>query len=528
MRVIPRFQYGGYVASQDNTRVQKPIIVRKIKYKKPAITDKQAVISQDNRSSYQREQGHKKAQQVYKQYKKDKQQKEGEKNLQGFFTFISPSTYIGPVFNSNGKSYTENVISGKGTGSTVGNITIDILTPFAIGGTKSLVTSTIKKIPYKLNIPVNPNKYYRVVGMDAIDDANKSGLIRWKSTSTNILQDNNLGKKSLLNKLNVGSRSGGVPYFTKGKMYMSPSSGQVVIVGENSIPWKRISPKGRINKYSPEDPINIGNSATPYVNGQFNTASTGAFKYWTRGNNFITKHFYKEHSFNRGSDYTNRLIQLLGSQKNNKNLGTFNFITQVYADYLQSEGVDISKFSSDDLLRLQTMRQKSIIKSNPKQEYITIQQGGITRPQTSYTLRSKDHSNLADMEMIGNRVGNIEAKEPGHKSSEKLYNAGIVLNPDGIISGDLLLSPEITYRVWKKYSDRRIVGRQGIHNFNYGRDVSKTEAPYTINNGEQVLLKSPTNFISPIKSETIFDPSIIDISNYKLKLPNWNEQDIYK
>lgn len=130
--------------------------------------------------------------------------------------------------------------------------------------------------------------------------------------------------------------------------------------------------------------------------------------------------------------------------------------------------------------------------------------------------------------MIGNRVGNIEAKEPGHKSSEKLYNAGIVLNPDGIISGDLLLSPEITYRVWKKYSDRRIVGRQGIHNFNYDRDVSKTEAPYTINNGEQVLLKSPTNFISPIKSETIFDPSIIDISNYKLKLPNWNEQDIYK
>lgn len=60
MRVIPRFQYGGYVASQDNTRVQKPIIVRKIKYKKPAITDKQAVISQDNRSSYQREQGIKK------------------------------------------------------------------------------------------------------------------------------------------------------------------------------------------------------------------------------------------------------------------------------------------------------------------------------------------------------------------------------------------------------------------------------------------------------------------------------------
>ena len=56
------------------------------------------------------------------------------KNLQGFLTFVSPSTYIGPVFNNNGKSYTENVMSGKGTGDVAGNVAIDMLTPFAIGG----------------------------------------------------------------------------------------------------------------------------------------------------------------------------------------------------------------------------------------------------------------------------------------------------------------------------------------------------------------------------------------------------------
>lgn len=73
-------------------------------------------------------------------------------------------------------------MSGEGTGSTVGNIAIDMLTPFAIGGAKSLATNVIKRFPYRLSIPVSPDKYYRVVGMDAIENANKSGLIRWKPT----------------------------------------------------------------------------------------------------------------------------------------------------------------------------------------------------------------------------------------------------------------------------------------------------------------------------------------------------------
>ena len=172
-----------------------------------------------------------------------------------------------------------------------------MLTPFAIGSAKSLATSVARKFPYRLNIPVSSDKYYRVVGMDAIDDANKSGLIRWKPTSTNTLQDNNLGKKSLLEKLYVGSRSGGVPYFTRGKLYMPPQQGQAVIVGNSSIPWKRIGSKGRINRYSQEDPIRIGNSATPYIDHQFNTASVKNFEYWTRGSNPVTKYLFKRRQF---------------------------------------------------------------------------------------------------------------------------------------------------------------------------------------------------------------------------------------
>lgn len=265
--------------------------------KKVLVKRKNETVDADRRSTYQRQQDQTRAKQVYRQYEEDKKQEEGMKNLQGFLTFVSPSTYIGPVFNNNGKSYAENVMSGEGIGDVAGNVAIDMLIPFAIGGAGRAATNVAKRFPYRLNIPVSSDKYYRVVGMDAIDDANKSGLIRWQSTSNNTLQDNNLSGKSLLDKLDVGSRSGGVPYFTKGKLYMPPESGQAVIIGNNSIPWRRIGPKGKVNKYSPEDPINKGNSATPYINGQFNIAPSGNFEYWVRGSNPITKHLFKRKQF---------------------------------------------------------------------------------------------------------------------------------------------------------------------------------------------------------------------------------------
>ena len=86
------------------------------------------------------------------------------KNLQGFLTFVSPSTYIGPVLNNNGKSYVENIMSGEGTGSTAGNVAIDILTPFAIGGAKSLASSAVNlgNSVYYSNRPIG--QYLRFVG----------------------------------------------------------------------------------------------------------------------------------------------------------------------------------------------------------------------------------------------------------------------------------------------------------------------------------------------------------------------------
>ena len=88
---------------------------------------------------------------MHKQYEENKNQEEGMKNLQGFFNLISPSTYIGPVFNNNDKSYLDNVISGEGTGNTAGNIAVDLLTPIKINLTSKLVNPKIKNFTGLLN-----------------------------------------------------------------------------------------------------------------------------------------------------------------------------------------------------------------------------------------------------------------------------------------------------------------------------------------------------------------------------------------
>lgn len=84
MKLIQKFQYGRpLVAQSDNTRVVKPIIKRKIKYKlkpgeffftdrntgkKTLIKPKNETISADRRNTYQRRQDQKRTQQVYKRY----------------------------------------------------------------------------------------------------------------------------------------------------------------------------------------------------------------------------------------------------------------------------------------------------------------------------------------------------------------------------------------------------------------------------------------------------------------------------
>ena len=159
MKIIPKGQ-NGLVVKSDNTKVVQRPVIFPIKYKikpgeifvtdratgkKVLIRQKNETVSANRKSTYQEQQDQKKAQQVYKQYEENKNQEEGMKNIQGLLTFLSPSTYIGPIFNNNGKSYVDNVISGEGTGDTAGNMAIDMLTPFAIGGVGRAASKLLPK-----------------------------------------------------------------------------------------------------------------------------------------------------------------------------------------------------------------------------------------------------------------------------------------------------------------------------------------------------------------------------------------------
>lgn len=133
----------------DNTRVFRPIIIEKIPYKlkpnelyfidkktgkKTLVKRKQETVTEDRRSNYQRQQDWNKTKQIQKQQEQDKNYEKGIETINSLTKLTLPSTYVGPLFNNNGKSYTDNLISGEGTGSAVGNAVIDGLTPFAVGG----------------------------------------------------------------------------------------------------------------------------------------------------------------------------------------------------------------------------------------------------------------------------------------------------------------------------------------------------------------------------------------------------------
>ena len=148
MKIIPKGQYG-LITQSDNTRVAKPIIQERIPYKlkpnefyfidkktgkKTLIKQKQETVSADNRTTNQRKQDQARTKQIQKKQEADKNYNDGLKTIGALTTLAMPSTYIGPIFNNNGKSYLDNVISGEGTGNTAGNLAIDIFTPFGIKG----------------------------------------------------------------------------------------------------------------------------------------------------------------------------------------------------------------------------------------------------------------------------------------------------------------------------------------------------------------------------------------------------------
>lgn len=167
MKIVPKGQ-NGLIAKSDNTRVAKPIIAEKIPYKlKPNeffFIDKrtgkkilgrlkQEVVSPDNRTTYQRKQDQIKARQVYKKQEEDKNYEKGLETIDALSKLVMPSTYVGPIFNNNGKPYLDNVMSGEGTGNTAGNLAIDLATPLSVSKISKIVRTVPKTVGQKYVAP---------------------------------------------------------------------------------------------------------------------------------------------------------------------------------------------------------------------------------------------------------------------------------------------------------------------------------------------------------------------------------------
>ena len=164
--------------ASDNTRVNKPVIIENINRKlKPTeffITNtktgkreliklKSQNIEADTRDIWQKQEDQKKTKQIAEQYEEYKKQQEGIRNLQGFLTSISPSTYIGPIFNNNGKTYLENMMSGQGMGNAIGNTAIDAFTALVIGRARNLITNAAKKLhssKFKSELNWSPKSWF--------------------------------------------------------------------------------------------------------------------------------------------------------------------------------------------------------------------------------------------------------------------------------------------------------------------------------------------------------------------------------
>lgn len=135
-----------FVAQQDNTKVKRPVVSTpiqrtlkpgeyriKINGKTLVVKPAQTILRQDNRGRHQRNEDQKLLKVFRKQYEEEKKKEEAMKTVGALTTLTSPSTYIGPLFNSNGKSYMDNLMSGKGTGNTDADLAINFATPVVLG-----------------------------------------------------------------------------------------------------------------------------------------------------------------------------------------------------------------------------------------------------------------------------------------------------------------------------------------------------------------------------------------------------------
>lgn len=137
-------------AVSDNTRVSRPIlpVTRKInpgetviyKYKKGLrfptgiVKSKQEVVSQDNRSSYQKRQDYVVGQNIKNRIQESQNRQAAADAVSAIGKLISPSTYVGAAARSltGDGTFGDNLTKGTGFNNTTANVIFDVASPFML------------------------------------------------------------------------------------------------------------------------------------------------------------------------------------------------------------------------------------------------------------------------------------------------------------------------------------------------------------------------------------------------------------
>lgn len=242
-----------------------------------------------------------------------------------------------------------------------------------------------------------------------------------------------------------------------------------------------------------------------------------------------------------GEDYTENLIRLLGEKKDSNVGGKFSSDTKPFARYLESIGVDVTRFSDRDLRNLRMLREESIQTNHPTGRYAKISELSYptTDAHTVSLYEGKEnigYLNGRNSPYIDNslHVDNMESLDfSKHGISQDLYNSSLQYGQqagyDGLVSGEHLLSPEITTRVLEHYPNKQLVGNTGHWHFNFGKTVrNESQASTETFDNPVYKLLSPSKKPVPTKHAGIFHPSLINTKNWTLNAPDWSNPNIFK
>lgn len=179
-------------AASDNTRVSRPILPvnRKInpgetviyKYKKGLrfptgiVKSKQEVVSQDNRSSYQKRQDDIALQNVKRRIHEQQNYQNAAEGVSAIGKLISPSTYVGAAARSltGDGTFGDNLVGGTGFNNPMANIVFDAASPMVIGkGVRGISNASkwVQKSYKPFIVSRYMNRSYKPNGLNVVNDA---------------------------------------------------------------------------------------------------------------------------------------------------------------------------------------------------------------------------------------------------------------------------------------------------------------------------------------------------------------------